>query len=196
MLVKAQVMSLSVFICDSLANFSLYHAAPLPLVCHLPPSWWGAKVEWGGKAVNVRFCIAVDLSLQSREMIWLPYWKGGGPQAAEQLFHSLFVLLYHTGQLCLPCGLYHIFPCECLPLARHTLLHLISALTQDGICCDVQLDGISEGGLWLPEQSSLKHPAAASVQCIAQGCSCQMAWLQWAFLWEIWVKAKGARPCM
>lgn len=193
MLVKAQVTSLSVFICDSLTFLCIMLLLCLWFATFHPA---GEEPRWSGEGrdVNVRFCIAIDLSLQSREMVWLQYWKGGTTGSWATLSFSL--LLYHTGQLCLPCGLYHVFPCECLPLARHALLHLISALTQDGICCDMQLDGISEGVLWLPEQSSLKHPAATSVQCIAQGCSCQMTWVQWAFLWEIWVKAKGARLCM
>lgn len=176
MLVKAQVMTLSVLICDSFPNFSLHYAAPLPLVCHLPPSCWGAEVKRGGKEVHVRFCIAIDKACRAET--WFDSSVGRqGPQAAEQLSYFLcFLLLYHNGQLCLPHGLYHVFPREHQPLVRCTLLHLISALTQDEICCDFQADGSSEGGgLWLLEQSSLKHATATSIQCVAQGHSCQMS---------------------
>lgn len=112
------------------------------------------------------------IKLQSLE--WAERWFDSsvgkwGPQAAEQLYHFLcFLLLYHSGQLCLSHGLYHVFPFECYPLVGCTL-------TQDGICCEFESDESSEGGLWLPEQSSLKHPTATSIQCVAQGHSCQMS---------------------
>lgn len=170
MLVKAQGMPVAVLTCDSFANFSSCHAAPLPLVCHLLPRCWGVKVEWRGKD-DVRFCIAMDKVCKA-EMIWLRCWKCGDHRQLSNSHSLYFFLLYRNGQLCLPHGLHLVFPCECLPLAS-PILHLISALTQDGFCCDIQSDEISEGGLWLPEQSSPKHsagtsalPRAAPVRCL------------------------------
>lgn len=114
MLVKAQITSLSVLICDSFFNFSLHHAAPLPLVCHLPPNCWGAESEWGGKEVCIRFGIAIDKTCRVER--WFDISVGRrGLQAAEQLF-TIFCDSFSCGQPCLPHGLYHVFPCECQPL--------------------------------------------------------------------------------
>lgn len=129
-------------ICDAFSNSSLHHAAPLPLACHLPSSCWEAEVEWGGKELCVRFCIAISKACRAER--WFDSSIGSwGPQAVEQLFiFSVFpYILYHNRQLCLPHGLYHVFPCECQPFLRHTVLHLVSALTQDENCYDFQLDG-------------------------------------------------------
>ena len=84
MLVKAQIMSLSVLICESFPNFSLHHAAALPVVFHLLPSCWRAEVGWGGKEVHVRFYIAIDKSCRAER--WFDSSVGRwGPQAAEQV---------------------------------------------------------------------------------------------------------------
>lgn len=116
MLVKTQIISLSVLICDSFPNFSLHHTAPLPVVCHLPPSCWGAEMKWGGKEVHVRFGMAIDKTCRVER--WFDISVGRrGLQAAEQLFIIICASFsYWNGQLCLPHGLYHVFPCECQPL--------------------------------------------------------------------------------
>lgn len=116
MLVKAQGMPVAVLTCDSFANFSSCHAAPLPLVCHLPPRCWGVKVEWRGKD-DVRFCIAMDKVCKA-EMIWLQCWKCGDHRQLSNSHSLYFFLLYRNGQLCLPHGLHLLFPCECLPISQ------------------------------------------------------------------------------
>lgn len=160
------------------------HSIPFPCIMLLHCLWFATfhsaaeEQRWSGegrKDVHVRFCIAIDKSCRAER--WFDRSLGRRrPQAAEQLYHFLcFLLLYHNGWLCLPHGLYHVFPCECQALGRHCVLHLISSLTQDGICCDFQSDVSSEEGLWLPERSSLKHPTAPGVQCVAWGHSCKMS---------------------
>lgn len=175
MLVKVQILSLSVLIYDSLPHFSLRHAAPLPLVCHLPPSCWGAEMKWGGKEIHVRFGIAIDKTCRVGEMIWHHCWKAGTAGSWATLYHHLcFLLLYCNGQLYLPHALYHEFPCQCQPLVIFFCTWSVlwarmgSAVTFDQM-------GVLREDSGFQDNLHFKGPAAPGTLCVAQGCSCQMS---------------------
>lgn len=171
MLVKAQIISLSVLIFDSFPNFSLHHAAS-----GLPPSTQllRGRDEVGGKEVHVRYGIAMDKTWRVER--WFDISIGRwGLQAAEQLF----IIICASFSCIVMEALSAPWSVSCISMwmsaLRHTLLHLISALSQDGICCDFWPDGSSEGGLWFPEQSSVKGPKATGTQCVTQGCCYQVS---------------------
>lgn len=69
-------------------------------------------MEWGGKDVNVGFCIAIDLFAEQRDGLTISIGRGG-PQAAEQLFHSLFSFIILDNFVCpVVCIIYfHVNAC-------------------------------------------------------------------------------------